>query len=252
MKDQKVLSCINMYAVLKDLEVLCTLDDEAKALATPKKPVSIGFNVGGDGPKATFTFGGGECHMTEGMGGQIKLRLGSPEALNQMVDGTKSPLPYGGFTKLSFLLKNFTQLTDIMSKYLQADEAALKDRAFFKKSTTMMFYLVANALSAIGNYDEIGKISAAKIPDGSIAMEIAGGPCAEIVVKDGHMQTFNRKAEKPRSFMIFDSYDTARGLFDGSVESMSALAAGKIVMKGFIPMIDNLNKLLSRVAVYLA
>lgn len=252
MKDQKALSYINMFAVLKDLEVLCSLDDEAKALATPKSPVSIGFNIGGDGPKATFSFGGGKCVVTEGMGGQIKLRLGSPEALNQMVDGTKTPLPYGGFFKLSFLLKNFMQMTDILNRYLRASDEDLKDRAFFEKSTTMMFYLVANALSAIGNYDEIGKISAGKIPDGSIAMEISGGPCAEIVVKNGHMQTFNHKAEKPRAYMIFDSFDTARGLFDGTEESMSALTAGKIVMKGFIPMIDNLNKLLSRVAVYLA
>ena len=252
MKDQKALSYINMFAVLKDLEMLCSLDDEAKALAAPKSPVSIGFNVGGDGPKATLSFDGGKCTMTEGKGGQVKLWLGSPEALNQMVDGEKTPLPYGGFFKLSFLLKNFMQMTDILNKYLRASDEDLKDRAFFEKSTTMMFYLVANALSAIGNYDEIGQISAAKIPDGSIAMEIAGGPCAEIVIKNGHMETFNRKAEKPRAFMIFDSFDTARGLFDGSVESMSALAAGKIVMKGFIPMIDNLNKILSRVAVYLA
>lgn len=252
MKDQKALSYINMFAVLKDLEQLCRLDDEAKALASPPKPVSIGFNVGGDGPKATFTFGGGECTMAEGLGGKIKLRLGSPEALNQMVDGEKTPLPYGGFFKLSFLLKNFTQMTDILNKYLRASDEDLKDRAFYEKSTTLMFYLVANALSAIGNYDEIGMLSAKKIPDGSIAMEIAGGPCAEIVIKGGRMQTFNRKAEKPRAYMVFDSFDTARGLFDGTVESMSALAAGKIVMKGYIPMIDNLNKILSRVAIYLA
>ena len=67
MKDQKTLSYINMFAVLKDLEPLCRLDDEPKALATPSKPVSIGFNVGGDGPKATFTFGGGECSRNESL-----------------------------------------------------------------------------------------------------------------------------------------------------------------------------------------
>lgn len=33
---------------------------------------------------------------------------------------------------------------------------------------------------------------------------------------------------------------------------MSALADGKLVMKGFIPMIEHLNMVLSRVAVYLA
>ncbi len=250
MKDPKALAYINMFAVLKDIEMLCQLDPEAKKLASPEKPVSISFNVA-NGPQATLSFANGSCKMTEGLGGQIKLRLGSPEALNQMVDGTKNPLPYGGFFKLKFLLNDFTKLTDLLNSYLRAEEGALKNRDFFEKSTTMMFYLVVNALSAIGNYDELGKIGASKIPDGSIAMEIAGGPCAEIIVKGGHMETQNHKAANPRAYMIFDSYDTARGLFDGTVESMSALAAGKIVMKGFIPMIDNLNKILSRVAVYL-
>lgn len=251
MKDQDALAYVNMFAVLKDLEVLCGLDSEAKKLASPAKPVSIGFNVVG-GPQATLLFENGKCSMTEGLGGKLKLRLSSPEAFNLMVDGKKNPMPYGGFTKLGFLTKDFTKLTDLMSKYLRAEEKALEDRAFFEKSTIMMFYLVANALSAIGNNDELGKISASKIPDGSIALEVAGGPCAEIAVKGGHMTTICKKAEKPRAYMIFADFDTARGLFDGSVEAMSALASGKIIMKGYIPMIDNLNKILSRVAVYLA
>jgi len=250
-KDQNALAYINMFAVLKDLEKLCELDEEAKKLASPAKPVSISFNVG-NGPQATLSFANGKCTMQEGLGGQIKLKLASPEALNLMVDGKKNPTPYGGFTRLKFLLNDFTKLTDLMNNYLRADEKALKDRAFFEKSTTMMFYLVVNALSAIGNNDELGRLSASKIPDGSIAMEIVGGPCAEIVVKNGHMTTNNHKAANPRAYMIFADYDTARGLFDGSVESMSALAVGKIVMKGYIPMIDNLNRILSRVAIYLA
>ncbi len=251
MKNQDALAYVNMFAVLKDLEVLCELDDEAKKLASPAKPVSISFNVGG-GPKATLSFSNGKCTMKEGLGGQIKLKLASPEAFNLMVDGKKNPTPYGGFTKLKFLMNDFTKLTDLLNKYLRADEKSLKNRAFFEKSTTLMFYLVANALSAIGNNDELGKLSASKIPDGSIAMEIAGGPGAEIVVNGGHMTTYNRKAAKPRAYMIFADFDTARGLFDGTTEAMSALAAGKIVMKGYIPMIDNLNRVLGRVGTYLA
>jgi len=250
-KDQTALAYINMFAVLKDLEMLCELDEEAKALASPKTPVSIGFNVG-NGPQATLTFAEGKCTMTEGLSGQIKLKLANPEAFNLMVDGKKNPTPYGGFTKLKFLMNDFTKLTDLMNKYLRAEEKALRDRAFYEKSTTMMFYLIANALSAIGNYDRLGRLSASKIPDGTIAMEIAGGPCAEITVKNGHMTTANHKAANPRAYMVFGDFETARGLFDGTTESMSALAEGKLVMKGFIPMIENLNKVLDRVAVYLA
>ena len=250
MKSERTLAYINMFAILKDLEVLVKLDDEAKKIASVNPPISIGFNVT-DGPQATLTVDNGNCTMTEGMGGKIKLKLKSPEHLNQMIDGTKNPTPYGGFTKIGFLTKDFIKLTDILTKYLKATPEDLADRAFFEKSTEMMFYLIANALSAIGNYDEIGKVSASKIPDGTISMEIGGGPCAEIVVEGGHMTTYNRKAENPRAYMIFRDMDVARGLFEGTVESMSAIATGEIQMKGFIPMIDNLNKLLARVAMYL-
>lgn len=250
MKDQTTLAYVNMFAVLKDIETLCEIDGEAKKLAAPASPVSVGIHVGG-GPKATLRFENGKCVMTEGLSGSIKLKLASPEAFNLMVDGKKTPTVYGGFFQLGFLMKNFTPLTELLASYLRAEQEKLKDRSFFEKSTAMLFYLVANALSAIGNHDALGKLSASKIPDGSIAMEIQDGPCAEIVVKDGCMQTFNRKAEAPRAYMIFADYDTARGLFDGSLESMAALAAGRIVMKGYIPMIDNLNRVLSRVAVYL-
>lgn len=244
------MAYINMFAVLKDIENLCKIDEKAQKIAQTPKPVSIAFNVS-DGPHATLAFKDGKCEMHEGLDGAIKLKLSSPEHFNLMIDGKKNPLPYGGFTKLSFLLKDFTVLTESLSSYLQAAPEALENREFFEKSTTMMFYLVANALSAIGNYDKLGKISASKIPDGTIALEIGNGPSAEITVKDGRMTTYCRKAENPRSYMIFKNYDVARGLFEGSVDSMSALAAGDIEMKGFIPMIDNLNKLLSRVAIYL-
>lgn len=250
MKSERTLAYINMYAVLKDLEVLVRLDDEARSLANVKEPMSISFNVA-DGPQATLTFREGTCTMTEGLGGKIKLKLKSPQHLNQMIDGVKNPTPYGGFTKIGFLTKDFTKMTDIMTRYLKATPEDLADRAFFEKSTEMMFYLIANALAAIGNYDEVGKVSASKIPDGSISMEIGDGPCAEIVVKDHKLTTYNRKAENPRAYMIFRNMDVARGLFEGSVESMSAIASGDIVMKGYIPMIDNLNKLLARVAMYL-
>ena len=252
MKDSNVMAHINMNAVLKDLEIICQLDAKAKELATPSKPISIGFNVGNGGPKATLSFANGSCTYSEGCHGNIKLSLSSPEHLNLMVDGKKNPLPYGGFTKIGFLTKDFMAMTEILNKYLRASDQDLKNRAFYEKSTTAMFYLVANALSAIGNYDELGRISAKKIPDGSISMEISGGPCAEIAIKDGHMTTYNAKAKNPRSFMIFKDFDTARGLFDGTVDSMGAIATGNLAMSGYIPMIDNLNKLLSRVAVYLA
>ena len=99
MKDPVVMSHVNMWAVLKSLEPLCALDETAKALASPKKPMSIGFHVQG-GPMATLHFSEGVCRMSRGNTGMVKLLLPSPQAFNAMVDGDKNPLPYSGLTKV--------------------------------------------------------------------------------------------------------------------------------------------------------
>lgn len=248
LKDQKTLSYLNLYAVLKDLEVLCELDERAREIA--QKKTSISINVVGGG-KAKLIFGDGKCKMQRGLGGRIKLLLTSPEKLNQMVDGTANPLPYWGFTQLGFLLKGFAQLADILGSYLKATPEALKDKVFFEKSTKMMFYLIANALSVLGEFDELGKVSSRALPDGEISMEIKDKCCATIRIKDGKMTTINEKSQNPRSFMVFDSYESARGMFDGSLSAMTCLAQGRLEMSGYIPMIDNLNRILNRVAFYL-
>ena len=195
---------------------------------------------------AAWTFVPG--YIDEGLSGISTKRR---ENFNRMVDGEKNPLPYAGFPRLGFLLKNFTALTDLLSAYLRPQPSDLEDRGFFERSTTLLFYLVAGALAAVANNDPLGRISAAAIPDGTIALEIQDGPCAEITARGGHLITRRRKAVSPRAYMIFSDFDAARGLFDGTLEAMSALAAGKIIMKGYIPMIDNLNRVLNRVPVYL-
>ncbi|MEG1525343.1 MAG: hypothetical protein RRZ24_05385 [Clostridia bacterium] len=250
MKDTVTMSYVNMFAVLKTLENLCELDEESKEIVSCD-PISIGFSVK-NGPKATLFFGGGKCRMEEGAHGRIKLFLSSPDHFNAMVDGTKNPLPYGGLLRLNFLLKDFTRLTEILTKYLKASAEDLKDRTFFEKSTTLMFHLVANALSAVGNYDSLGCCSKQSLPDGVISMEISDCVYASIVMRDGCLTTLHEHAANPRSYMIFKNYDVARGLFSGSLDSMSCLARGDLAMKGYIPQIDNLNRILNRVSVYLS
>ena len=52
--------------------------------------------------------------------------------------------------------------------------------------------------------------------------------------------------------MEFSSIELARALFDGKVNAVACVGTGDIVMKGMISMIDNLNRILDRVALYLA
>ena len=52
--------------------------------------------------------------------------------------------------------------------------------------------------------------------------------------------------------MEFDSIKLARDLFDGKVNSVACVGEGKIRMGGMISMVDNMNRILDLVGLYLA
>ena len=252
MIDQKTLAYINLYGVLGTLENLCELAPEAQSILTNKKPISIGFEVKG-GPSATITFYKGKCRMEQGCTKcDVKLPFSSCEKFNGLIDGTVTPIPTKGFQHIGFLLKGFTALTDRLSALMRPTPEDLEDREFFETSTRLMFYTIAVALSQIANNDEIGKFSAHLIPDGEIYFGIKDDVAATIRVKDHRLVTIKQRCEKPRAFMEFADIDLARDLFDGKVNAVACIGEGKIEMKGMINMIDNLNRILDRVALYLA
>ena len=252
MTDAKTLAYINLYAVLGSLENLCALDEDARALLTNKKPITIGIEVK-DGPAATITFKNGRCRMEDGIGPcDVKLPFSSCEKFNGLIDGTVTPIPSKGFKHIGFLLKEFTPLTDLLSKYMRPDPEDLKDEKFFNISTSLMFYTIAVAIAQIGNNDEIGKFSADHMVDGDILMSIKDGPQATIRVRNHRLITVKQGTDKPRALMEFDNIRLARDLFDGKVNSVACVGEGKIRMGGMISMVDNMNRILDLVGLYLA
>ena len=252
MTDAKTLAYINMYAILGTLENLCELDSEASALVMTKKPVSIALAVT-DGPSATITFKNGRCRMEQGIKDcDVLLPFSSCEKFNGLIDGTVTPIPSKGFSKIGFLLNKFTPLTDKLSAYLRPSEEDLKDEKFFEISTKLMFYVITVAIAQIGNNDAIGKFSASLIEDGVVEVSIKDCVSAGIVVKNNHLVTIKEKPAKFRAKMEFDNIHLARDLFDGKVNAIAEVGNGTISIIGLISMVDNVNRILDRVALYLA
>ncbi len=249
--DSKTLAYINMYAILGTLENLCEIVPEASELLQGQKPISIGLEVKG-GPAATLYFKNGKCRMEQGVSKcDVKLPFSSCEKFNGLIDGTVTPIPSKGFTHIGFLLKKFTALTDILTKYMRASEEDLQDPVFFERSTTLMLYTIGVAIAQIGNNDQIGKFSAKAIEDGSVYIGIKNGPAVELVCKNHRLITIKKAPEKYRSAMIFESIETARALFDGNVNALTCIGTGKIEMHGLVSMLDNVNRILDRVALYI-
>ena len=250
--DARTMAFINLYGVLGTLEELCALDGSARDILGQQR-ISVGFQVSG-GPCATLAFDRGECRLAEGAGRcDIKLPFSSPEKFNGMIDGTVTPFPSRGLTKVRFLTGAFIKLTELLTKYLRASEEDLRDTDFFEKSTTLMFYTIASAISQIGNEDRIGRASASYIPDGTIRLSVRGGPSALIEARDHRLKTVKRPGEEAVSaWMEFGSMEIARDLFEGRRNSLACIGTGEIRLGGRVPMLDNMNRILDRVALYLA
>lgn len=251
MTDQRTLAYINLYSILGSVPLLCELDEKAASLIKDKK-ISVGIDVK-KGPKATLIFDNGKCEFVDSCKKcDIRLPFSSPKKFNGMINGTVTPFPTKGLTKIGFLLKSFTKITDILSDYLKPDEEALDDKKFFEISTKLMFRLISSAIVCIGNEDRIGQASASYISDGVIKLAIGDDICHYIVSKD-HKLSLSADAEPEfSSYMKFEDIRLARELFDGKQNAAACVGAGKIRVGGMISQVDNVNRILDRVAVYLA
>ncbi len=253
MKDTRAMAYVNMYGVLGTLENLCAVDEEAKSIcAGLKKPVSLCFSVK-DGPCCTFHFTREGCKMTEGDAGcTCKMSFSGPDKFNALIDDSKPGMPVKNPVQvLSFLLGPFTRLTDRLTKLLRASEADLQDRAFFEESTVLTLYTIAGAISALANQDPISRISASYTVDGDISLGIRDSASVTLRVKDNRFTTIKEKAVQPRAIMEFASIDLAAGLFAGRVSTINEMCKGTIYLRGMISMLDNVNRILDRVSVYL-
>ena len=251
MVNEKVKACINLHAVLRNMEDLCELDTEAHDIIQGKN-VAIRFSVR-DVPAAILTFNGGECTMrkTESRNCNMNLFFNSPAHFNLMIEGKKNPIPTKGFGYIGFLKKDFTCLADRLSYYLKPTHELLQNKDYARINTILTAYTAFFAIPEIANYDPLGKLNASRITDGTISIEIDQGPAIHITARNGRLETAKGKASNAQAFMLFDSIETASGILNGTLDSYSCIGTGQLAIRGLVPMIDNLNKILAQVAGYL-
>ena len=116
-----------------------------------------------------------------------------------------------------------------------------------------MLYVIGRAVVQIGNHDKVGKFSASNVTDGKIKLGIGDDLAVAIHAKGGKL-SFNARptAEGYSAHMVFGSLKTARDLFDGNVNAIAAVGMGQIRIGGMVSQVDNVNRILDRVAIYLA
>lgn len=242
---------INLYAVLRNLEDLCELDKDMKTLI---KNISMRIKfVVKNGPKGYLSFEDGTCTFSKILDKcNIILYFKSPHHFNQMIDGKANPIPLKGLTKISFLKNEFITLTDKLSYYLKPTPSLLENETYLKNNTILTAYTAFFALAQVGNTDPIGKLSAKRIPDGIINVSITESNTGiHLIAKNGHLKAKKGLSSNNRASMTFSDIITTNKILTGQIDTYSCIATQKLQMKGYIPMLDNMNKLLGLVSSYL-
>ncbi len=251
MRDERTLAFINFYGILGALSELCARVPKAKKLLANKK-ATIEISVK-NGPVGRLAFENGECRVLPGPGKcDIRLPFSSPKKFNGMIDGTVTPIPSKGFTKIGFLLKTFVPLTDILTKYLRPSDEDMKDEEFYRTSTILTFYVVTEAISQLACNDKVSMSSASYIVDGTVRVSIADVISASIIAKDHVLVTKHESPSEYLSSMEFADINVACDLFAGRINSVAAVGLGKVRICGMISQVDNVNRILDRVSLYLS
>ncbi|MCU1404518.1 MAG: hypothetical protein JWQ43_821 [Glaciihabitans sp.] len=250
--DPLVRARVNLTAILGALPRLAELSPEARAiLHRLDGPVSLGF----------FAPGGLSMHLTFSPTGitvgrdakalHATLLFRSPAHLTRVINGRAQPIPVGGPRALKFLATTFAPLSALLGSVLEPTPERLLDPAFAELNALLTLEVAAAAIAVVGNHDASGRYSSGQMPDGSIDLEIGDVLRYRLTVADHHLAIDPSHDGQPRAALRFADLDVAGGVLTGKYSAIACAADGRISMRGMIPLVDNVSRILTRASSYL-
>lgn len=241
---------VNLNAVLRTLEHLPALDPETAALVEGKQTI-IQFAAPG-AATVRLALGGGQISHHPGAGpASIKLFFPKPDMVNKMFDGTGNPIPTKGFRNLKYLTGPFTRITDRLTYFLTPTPETLDDPEYRRINAILTLHIALYALAEIGNADPAGRQVAARMADGDIQVAVKNGPALALNVRGQKLRVTDGVSRQWRAKMVFSDLDSAGAVLRGELASYTAIGRGLIELGGYVPLLDNMNKLLGLVPRYL-
>ena len=248
---EQVKSRINLFGVLKNIEKLIEFDDEIKLL-TQDWQISIQFRVR-KGPVITICFQQGQCTVKKGRFKPVDVIFYflSDAHLNKMFDGKANPIPLRGWTKLGFMQKQFSRVTDRLAYYLKSDNQLLKDPVYEQINTAFTLTTAIHALSILIKYDQKARLTGSQLTKGLLLIKIEDGPQAFLQTDRNAVEVVERTTQEASCEMVFKNVHIANRFFSGHVDVFSALAKQDIKIAGQTYLLDNIGLILDRIPLYM-
>jgi len=249
---ENIKAGVNLYAVLKNIEKLVILDDEMKEL-TKDWDVSIKFKIR-KGPVATVSFSNGTCNVAQGdsVNTDVVLFFMSVEHLNKMFDGNGTPIPLKGFTKLGFLDKEFSKVTDKLEYYLKPTPELLEDKRYHEINTIFTLTTAVYALPVVMEFDPKAKLTGSHLTKGSLLINVENGPSVLINTDKNFIEVASVDSSQATCEMQIKNIEIANKFFSGQVDIFSAIAKEEIKILGQTYLLDSVGLILDRIPIYVS
>ncbi|ROQ38687.1 hypothetical protein EDF46_2328 [Frondihabitans sp. PhB188] len=251
--DDRALAFVNLHGVLGALGELCARVPEARALVErDDRPTSIGFAVRG-GPRAALRFADGGVTVDPATGrGTITLPFAGPRAFNKVIAGTATPIPVTGLHRIAFLTGVFAPLAELLTRYLRPSADDLADEGFRDTSTVLTLVVALGAVAELATHDRSGRASASLMPDGDLSVRIGDAVSYTLRVADHRLTFVAAESPSPRAILAFADMEVARGILAGDLSALACVCDGRLAMSGYVPMVDNVSRILDRAGQYLS
>ncbi|HNT88150.1 MAG TPA: hypothetical protein PKL84_09830, partial [Candidatus Hydrogenedentes bacterium] len=126
------------------------------------------------------------------------------------------------------------------------------DPDFKRVNTTLTLYTAVHAVRELALLDPACKKVATHTPAGVLQISVLpDGPDVSVTIGPGAWTVAKGKAAAPTAMMTFRDMDVAHALLNNQLDSFRAVGEGKVMLRGMLPIIDNVGLILDRVAGYL-
>lgn len=255
---QSVLARLHLGAVLPLLEDVVAHDPRAGELVTGWQ-LALRFQLPGGRPATALVFQDGKLTVPAeppGKGGppQVSLTFRDAAHLNAVFQGTSSQNPRPGLAAL-FHIKELGKLNALLSRlacYMKPSAELLQDPAEFQFCVMLNLYGLVFGIRQIGENDPDMKPVVRHLPEGVVEFRVMGnGPVAHLKVASGIFSPGRGPASGANAVLEIRDCATAWAMLQGRLDLFSAVGAGIIRLRGYIPLLDGINPLMDRLSWYL-
>ncbi|MEZ4565820.1 MAG: hypothetical protein R2860_02240 [Desulfobacterales bacterium] len=167
-----------------------------------------------------------------------------------MFDGQSTPIPLKGFTKISFLTKEFQAITDCLEYFLKPNETSAKAPDYMALNTRLMMHTAGRGIAVLCETDPMAKTGGWH-SDGTVVMKVLPeGPAISLDFRGGKAQMTLDEVPTPMACMLMKDGQIANNLLNQKLDPFAAIALGDSMIRGQTPMLDAMDLILDHCSLF--